>query len=86
MGGIVASANNAAVAGTVRPATNDPGILEEKTEITTAPAIPDKSEDTSAATIGFCNKTKLLEIHNKEDNKFKCYRDKIIFQYILKLY
>ena len=71
MGGIVASANNAAVAGTVRPATNDPGMLEEKTEITTAPAIPDKSEDTSAATIGFCNKTKLSCDHYVPPYKFR---------------
>ena len=50
MGG---SAISTAVAGTVLGTAKDPGRLDENTDSTVPPFIPDISEATSAATAGF---------------------------------
>ena len=51
--GMGGSAIRTAVAGTVLGTAKDPGRLEENTDSTVPPFIPDTSEATSAATAGF---------------------------------
>ena len=48
------SATSAASAGTVLGTAKDPAIFDEKTDKVTPPFIPETSDVTCAATVGFC--------------------------------
>ena len=61
MGTMGGSAKSTAVAGTVRGTANVPGRLDENTPSAVPPFIPDISELTSPATVGFLKNDKWLK-------------------------